>query len=201
RVRSQVPTASVGHLVVFPGEPPPLMTAKAVGTGSLFGPFGGAVVGARAASVGQELMAKHNVEDLSAQLANAVTDELKPTLPNLKRATETPAGQSVDDLRQAGLRPLVLDINAGGIIMYYTSNWARYRLTYNGRVRLVDTEQGRVLWQGVCKLKGADDPAQGPTFDELGAADRVAYPRLLRRAASACTVELMKQFRGEAPRE
>src|SRR5262249_60784988 len=147
RVRSQVPTASVGHLVVFPGEPPPLMTAKAVGTGSLFGPFGGAVVGARAASVGQELMAKHNVEDLSAQLANAVTDELKPTLPNLKRATETPAGQSVDDLRQAGLRPLVLDINAGGIIMYYSSTLAGYRLTYHRTVPLVPRAREGGVWE------------------------------------------------------
>ena len=200
-VRERLPSASVVHVVVFPAEPPPLMTAKAVATGSLFGPIGGGIAGARAAAVGKELMAKHNVEDLSAQLAKAVTDELKATLPNLERATEPPAGQSVDDLRQAGLRPLVLDINAGGIIMYYSSNWARYRLTYNGRVRLVDTEQGRVLWQGVCKLRGADDPAQGPTLDDLEAADGIAYRRLISEATSACTAELLKQFRGQAPRE
>ena len=64
------------------------MTAKAIGTGSLFGPIGGAVVGARAASVGKDLMAKHKV---------------------------------VDD-----------------------------RLLYRGRARLIDTEQGRVAWQGAC---------------------------------------------------
>jgi hypothetical protein len=201
RVREQLPSASVVHVVVFPAEPPPLMTAKAIATGSLFGPIGGGIAGARAAAVGKELMAKHNGEDLSAQLANTVADELKAMLPNLKRAPETPAGQGVDDLRQANLRPFVLDVKAGGIIMYYASNWARYRLTYNGRVRLVDTEQGRVLWQGVCNLKGADDPAQGPTLDELEAADGVAYRRLITETASACAAELLKQFHGQAPRE
>jgi len=201
RVREQLPTASIVHVVVFPSEPPPLMTAKAVATGSLFGPIGGGIAGARAAAVGRDLAAKQNSEDLSTQLANALGDELKATLPNLAWATEFPTGWGGDDLRHGDLRPFVLDIRAGGGIIYYASNWARYRLTYSARVRLVDTEQGRVLWQGVCKLKGADDPAQGPTLDELEANDGVAYRRLMTEATSACTVELLKQFRGQAPRE
>jgi len=199
RVREQLPSASVVHVVVFPADPPPLMTAKAIGTGSLFGPIGGAVVGARAAAVGSELAAKHDVEDLSTQLANALGGELKATLPNLERVSELPAGWGDDNLRHPSLRPFALDIRAGGGIIYYASNWARYRLTYSARVRLVDTWQGRVLWQGVCKLKGADDPAEGPTLEELEADDGVAYRRLMTEATSACTAELMKQFRGEAP--
>ncbi len=179
-------------------DPPPLMTAKAIGTGSLFGPIGGAVVGIRAAALGKELMARNNVEDLSLQLASKLGEELKATLPNLIGATRSPAGQEVEDLQKAGLRPLVLDVRSGGNIMYYASNFARYRLLYGARVRLVDTEQGRVLWQGVCKLTGADEPAQSPTLDELEAADGVAYRRLITEAISVCATDVLKQFRGEA---
>jgi hypothetical protein len=198
RVRERLPSASVVHLVVYPADAPPLMTAKAIGTGSLFGAVGGAVVGIRAAAIGKELMAKNKVEDLSLQLANKLSEELKATLPNLNGVTQPPAGQEVEDLQKAGLRPLVLDVRSAGSIMYYASNWARYRLLYAASVRLVDTEQGRVLWQGVCKLTGADDPTQGPTLDELEAADGVAYRRLITEATSACATDVLKQFRGEA---
>lgn len=131
------------------------------------------MVGARAATVGKELMSRHNVEDLSVQLANTFSDELKSTLPSLRRATELPGGQDVDDLKKTGLRPFVLDVRSDGTILYYVSNWARYRLLYNARARLVDTEQGRLLWQGTCRVKGADDPARSPTLDDLEAADGV----------------------------
>jgi hypothetical protein len=199
RVREQLSSAPVVHLVVYPAEAPPLMTAKAIAAGSLFGPIGGAAAGARAAALGKELMAKNQVEDLSAQLATTLSERLRPKLPNLKAAAESPAGQETDDLKKAGLRPWVLDVRSGGIIMYYVSNVARYRLVYNGRARLVDTEQGRVLWQGVCRLKGAEDPAQSPTLDDLEAADGVAYRRLISQATALCAVDLLKHFHGEAP--
>ena len=200
-VRAQLPSASAVHVVVYPADAPPLMTAKAIAAGSLFGPIGGGVVGARAAVIGKELMARHNVEDLSTQLASSLVEELKATLPTLTRAAGSPAGREVDDLKKTGLRPFVLDVGTGGIIMYYGSNFARYRLVYNARVRLVDTEQGRVLWQGVCSLRGADDPAQGPTLDELEAADGVSYRRLITEATSACATDLLDQFRGKAAGE
>ena len=152
------------------------MTAAALGTGSLFGAIGGAGVATRAAELGKELMAKHKVEGLSVELANALTEELKGTLPNLQRAPGAPAGQEVDDLTRAGLRPFVLDGCAAGTLMYYASNFARYRLLYAARARLVDTEQGRVLWQ---------------------AADGVTYCRLITEATSQCAAGLLKQFRGQ----
>jgi hypothetical protein len=199
RVRAQLPAAPVVHVVVYPTDPPPLMTAAAVGTGSLFGAIGGVVVAARAAELGKELMARHQVEALSLQLANALTDELKATLPNLQRVTAAPAGQEVDDLKKAGLLPFVLDVRAAGTLMYYASNFARYRLLYAARARLVDTEQGRVLWQGVCDLRGADDPAQSLTLAEVEAPDGVTYRRLITDATSQCAAELLKQYRGQAP--
>jgi len=173
------------------------MSAAAIGVGSLFGPVGGAVAAARAATVGKELMARHNVENLSVQLADRLVDELQGTLPNLKRASQAPAGQEVDDLKRTSLRPLVLDVRGAGTIIYYASNFARYRLRYAGRARLVDTEAGRVLWQGTCDFRGTDDPAQSPTLGELEAADGGAYRRLITDATALCATELLKQFRGE----
>jgi hypothetical protein len=198
RMRAQLPAAPVLHVVVYPTDPPPLMTASAIGASALFGPVGAAVAAARGAEVGKELMARHKVEELSLQLANALTEELKRTLPNLQRAPATPAGQEVDDLKKAGLRPFVLDVRAGGTLMYYATNLARYRLLYAARARLVDTEQGRVVWQGVCDFRGADDPAQSPTLAEVEAADGVTYRRLITEATSRCAADLVKQFRGEA---
>jgi hypothetical protein len=197
RVRERLPAASAVHLVAYPTDAPPLTTAKAIGAGSLFGPSEGAGVGARAAALGQELMTKHNIEDLSLQLANKLSHELRATLPNLQRTDASPASEEVADLKKAGLRPFVLDVRSSGSIMYYASNFARYRLLYRARARLVDTEQGRVMWQGVCALDGADDPAQGPTLDDIEAPDGGAYRRLLTDATSACATNLLKQFRGE----
>ena len=199
RVRQQLPSASVIHVVVYPSEAPSLMTAKAVGTGALFGPIGGAVVGARAATIGKELMERYKVESLSVQLAKKLGEELKDELPNLKSVPVAPAGDDVAELKKAGLGPFVLDVRSGGNIIYYPSNWGRYRLFYASRVRLVDTEQGRVLWQGVCQQKGAEDPDQSPTLDELEAPDGAAYRRLVTDAISACSTELKKQFHGAAP--
>jgi len=138
-----------------------------------------------------------NVENLSVQLADRLVDELQGTLPNLKRASQAPAGQEVDDLKRTSLRPLVLDVRGAGTIIYYASNFARYRLRYAGRARLVDTEAGRVLWQGTCDFRGTDDPAQSPTLGELEAADGGAYRRLITDATALCATELLKQFRGE----
>jgi len=112
---------------------------------------------------------------------------------------DAPAGDDVAEMKKLGLRPFVLDVRSGGNLIYYPSNFARYRLMYFSRVRLVDTEQGRVVWQGVCNLKGSDDPARSPTLDELEAADGVAYRRLISEATSACADDLKKQFHGAAP--
>ena len=197
-VRAQLPSASAIHVIVYPADPPPLMTAKALAAGSMFGAIGGAVVGARAGVIGKELMAKHNVEDLSTQLAVTLIEQLKPTLPTIERASITPASREIDDLKKTGLRPFVLDIGTSGSIFYYGSNLARYRLIYSALVRLVDTEQGRVLWQGFCKLTGGDDPTQAPTLNELEADDGIAYRRLLAEATSTCATDLLNQFHGKA---
>lgn len=198
RVRAQLPAASVVHVVAYPTDPPPLMTAAVIGTSALFGPVGGGMAAIRASAVGKELMARHKVDSLSLQLANALTDELKGALPNLERATEAQAGQEMNDPKKTDLRPVVLDVRAGGTIMYYALNFARYRLLYSSHARLVDAEHGRVLWQGVCELKGPEDPAQSPTLPEIEAADGLAYRRLITDATAQCAAELLKQFRGPA---
>jgi hypothetical protein len=95
--------------------------------------------------------------------------------------------------------PTGFDVRAGGTLVYYASNFARYRLLYAARARLVDTEPGRVVWQSVCDFRGADDPAQSPPPAEVEAADRVTYRRLIVDATSQCAAELLKQYRGQAP--
>jgi hypothetical protein len=200
RVRDVVPAASVVHLVAYPADAPSLLTSTAAMTGGAFGPIGGAVVGARAATVGRDLMAKHKVvDDLSSQLASALSDQLKATLPNLKRATAAPVGDALEDLRRSGLRPYVLDVRSHGRIIYYPGSWSRYRLIYDGRARLVDTENGRVVWLGACEHKGPEEADISPTLDQLEAEDGVAYRRMLGDATAACATDLIKQYRGEAP--
>jgi hypothetical protein len=93
----------------------------------------------------------------------------------------------------------VLDVRASGSIMYDGSNWARYRLLYASRARLIDTGNGRIAWQGVCDHRGPDDTEKSPTLDDLEAADGVAYRRMLGDATAFCATELLRQFRGGAP--
>jgi ABC-type amino acid transport substrate-binding protein len=197
-LRERLTAAPVVHLVAYATDPPPLTTAKAVGAGSLFGAFGGLVAAAHAAETGKGLMARNKVDGLSLLLAKAMADELTDLLPNLRAASEPATGREVEDLRKAGLRPLALDVLSNGHIMYYGSNWARYRLLYNARARVLDTEAGTVLWQGVCDFRGPDDPAQSPTLDEIEAADGVAYRRMIEEATAACVKDLRRQYRGEA---
>ena len=200
-VRHRLPAAETIHVVVYPTDGPGLLTAKAIGTGAMFGPVGGAIAGARAAVVGKELREKQKVERLSVLLANALVDELKTTLPNLKRATTTPPNDEPAELKKAGLRPLVLDVLGDGNIIYHATSWARYRLLYGGRARLIDTDTGTVLWQGVCTHKGEEEPDKSPTLDELEADDGVAYRRMVDDATAFCAKSILEQFRGTAPKE
>jgi len=197
--RQQLTSAPSVHVVAYPAEAPGLMTAKAIGTGALFGPIGGAVAGARAASIGKDLMEKNKVDDLSRQLAVRLGDELKGALPSLMPASAAPASDDIETLKKSGLRPVVLDVRSAGNIIYYPSNWARYRLIYAARARLVNTDDGTVMWQGFCKLQGPEDPAQSPTLEEIEAPDGNVYRRMITDAVAACATELGKQFRGEAP--
>jgi len=194
-LRNRLPSVVPIHVIAYPSEPPPLTTWTAATTGGLFGGLGGVIVMARAAKIGQELMEKHHVQPLSALLAAALIEELKPTLPGLQRAMVTPASDDPDVLKATGLRPLILDVESAGDITFYESNRHRYRLMYTGRVRLVDTEQGRVLWRCKCKLKGTEFLTPAPTLDALEADDGVAYRRLVNDTTIGCVREIVRQYR------
>ena len=52
---------------------------------------------------------------------------------------------------------------------------------------------------GIKELVG-QGPAFAPTLDDLESPAGIVYRRLLTETTSACVTELLKQFRGEAPK-
>jgi hypothetical protein len=202
-VRDRLPGAPVVHVVAYPADAPLLQTPEMVLAGPLWGAEGshGRLQRRRLrrqARRDAQLMAANKVEELSAQLADRLAAELGGMLANLKRADSSPACEGIEELKKAGLSPFVLDVRSRGMFTSYLVDSTRYRLLYKARARLVATEHGQVLWQGVCDLKGAEDPAYGPTLDQLRAEDGRVYRRQITEATAACATELVRQFLGQS---
>lgn len=195
--RRQMLDGSV-HAVSYPAPAFSVITAGRMAMAGLFGPVAGVVVGLQAESEGKERTARLGIPDPSAQVRDALVRRLTGAgmLRNVELAARAPSDDGIDDLRAAGLRPLVLDSKTvGWSLMYYGTSWGRYRVVYVGRARLLDVDAGKTLWQGRCEIKGPDDPAASPTLEEFRQPDGRVLREKIEEAVTACVEELVDQLR------
>lgn len=186
------------HAVSYESPSFSVVTAGRMATAGLLGPIAGVVVGIQAQNEGKEAVARLAMPDPAAQIRDRLTQRLAAdgSLRDVRRAASSPRDDGFDDLRSAGLRPLVLDVKTiGWNLLYYGSNWGRYRVVYVGRARFLNVDAGSTLWEARCESKGPEDPAASPTLDEFRQPDGRVLREKIEAAISACVDELLAQLR------
>jgi hypothetical protein len=153
------------------------------------------MIGAAAAiSEGNRIVEEHKVEDpaieMSAALAGALRQRYKMT-----QVTVRPVEVKTDDIGQLKSQfngtDFLLDVRTvNWSYIYYPSNWARYRVIYSAKVRLIDLRAGNVIAEGFC-ARVPDEVDKAPTSDELLANSAARLKSELQRARDYC----LEQFR------
>jgi len=175
------------------------MTAGKISAGALFGPLGGAVAGAAMISAGNELVKEHAVDDP----AYAIAEELARSLAARYGIRSVGVGTGVVSDNDASsvaatykTAPLALDVKTlHWGFMYFSSNWARYRVVYRARMRLISTTTADVIAEGGC-ASYPEKSDEAPTYDELLGNGASRLKAELAKAAQFCTREFLTKYPG-----
>jgi hypothetical protein len=91
----------------------------------------------------------------------------------------------------------VLDVETvNWSFVYFPTNWARYRVIYTAKARLIDTEAKKVVAEGFCKRIPESD-ANAPSYDDLVGNSAAGLKSELSLAAEECINSLRKEMLGE----
>ena len=105
------------------------------------------------------------------------------------------------------LHTLRNELRQGYLLDFKTTKWElRYDhyddyayVVYQGRARLVNIPEEKVLWQGVCDLHEEDTKGK-PSTEDFEANNGTLLKDYLARLATSCTAEFHKQLVGtQAP--
>jgi len=154
----------------------------------------GAVV---AISDGNQLVASQNIADPADAIAVGLIKVLENahgvhvvTPPPTVSANEAPEIAA----NVHGAARFVVDaqtINWG--FNYFPTDWSHYRVLYNAKVRLIDTETKSVVAEGFCKYVPAS-AANAPTYEELMANEVAWLKNELNAAVGECVNTLKAEM-------
>ncbi len=167
----------------------PDFTAMTAGK-AMFGLFGAAAM----ISAGNKIIEENRVEDPAAAIADELMKGLEKKYRTVRLAGPATEAESDDLDALVKLRPeaeVLLDVRTlGWSFMYFPTNWARYRVTYAARARLIDARSKTVLAEGKCE-RVPEQTDNAPTHDELLNDNAAGLKRELQTAAAAC-IETLK---------
>lgn len=149
-----------------------------------------AMVGAVAMiSEGNEIVKTNNIEDPALKIAKELTDKLATARGMRLIPAGDKAAQSDDISVLLTTYPkadYVLDVKTTlWMFNYYPTDWSHYKVTYNARLRLIESSTNNVLAQALCKTVQGDDK-NPPTKDQLLENHAKLLKEYLNKAASAC---------------
>lgn len=88
----------------------------------------------------------------------------------------------------------VLDVKTfNWSFVYYPSNWARYRVIYSARLRLIDSASKKVVAETLCSTTQGDD-ANPPSKDDLLNNQAALLKQYLAKGATTCADLLAKDI-------
>ncbi|MFG6463795.1 hypothetical protein ACG04Q_19630 [Roseateles sp. DXS20W] len=154
-----------------------------------------ALLGAAAMiSEGNEIVKTNGVEDP----AIAISAELLKKLTAAKAVKGTPAKGVQPSDNAAALvaanpeAQYILDYKTlNWMFNYYPTDWSHYKVTYVGRLRLIDAATKTVIAESACNSVQGDDK-NPPTKDQLLADKAALLKSHLAKAGSACVDVLAK---------
>ena len=150
------------------------------------------VVGASImANAGPDLLAKNNIADPAAYIGEQLSQGLAA---KYGIAVSSRSITLYDDDVQAIAKSnptadLVLEVRTTGWgFVNYPTDWEKYRVMYDARLRLIDAKGGSVLAAGDCH-RWPDKTSSSPTYEELFLNGAERLKKELREAAEFCVGE------------
>lgn len=148
------------------------------------GPFGAAAT----IDTGNRIIQENQVEDPAVAIAQTLAAELAQR--HAVRVASEPVRIASDDVRAlAKSHPktdLLVDVRTiHWSYVYYPTDWARYRVLYTARVRLIDLKRAAVVAEGVCS-RVPEEVANAPSEDDLLANEAERLKRELQLGAQMC---------------
>jgi hypothetical protein len=148
-----------------------------------------AILGAAAMiSEGNAIVQQNNIEDPAIAIGKGLQDKLKAAK-NVAPATAPIATES-DDLssilsKSSGAQYILDYQTLNWMFNYYPTDWSHYKVTYGGRLRLIDVVTKSVVAESGCSAVQGDDK-NPPTKDQLLDNNAQLLKSYLAKAASDC---------------
>src|SRR5688572_25120486 len=151
----------------------------------------GAIGAAAMISTGNDLVKQHGIEDPAVYIGESLASALgsRYSIRRSPKGAPVLTDEAADLAKAASGVDLALDVRTlGWAFAYYPTSWARYRVIYNARLRLVDTKTGKVLAEGLC-ARAPEQTTASPSYNELLANNAERLKQELRAAADYCVSE------------
>jgi hypothetical protein len=163
---------------------------------AVFGLIGAAVM----ISEGNKIIEENGVPDpansIAIGLAKALGEKYGTKFSGNTVLVTTDEAERIADASKASAK-FVLDVaTINWSFIYFPTSWARYRVIYTARARLIDTEAKKVVAEGFCKRIPESD-ANAPTYDELVANSAAGLKSELSLATEECINSFRKEMLGE----
>jgi hypothetical protein len=142
-------------------------------------------------SAGNELVKRHGIEDPAVHIGETLAAELgsRYSIRRSPKGAPILTDEAADLAKAASSSDIALDVRTlGWAFAYFPTSWARYRVIYNARLRLVDTKSGKVLAEGLCSRVPVQTP-ESPSYEQLLADNAARLKQELRAAADYCVSE------------
>lgn len=169
------------------------MTAGKVAAGSLFGAVGGAIAGASMMSAGDKIVATNGIQDPAGQISRELVTALAQARGlkiAIREANVTKEDPKAIAASAAG-SDFLLDVRTvNWSFVYFPANWARYRVIYSVKLRLIDTRTGKVIAEGF-HARIPEKTGNSPDYDALVANGAA----VIKAELSAATAESVAHFK------
>ena len=162
-----------------------------------FGVLGGAIAASKMAADGTALILSNRIADPADAIADELARAMRSAHGLYVRPRTTPVTASrTEDIAAAMPKgtSYALDVQTRGWgVQYVSTDWTRYRVSYYGVARLIDTETRKMVAEGSCTR---ESPAKesAPTYNELTANHAAILKKELALAASDCIATFKKEM-------
>lgn len=148
-----------------------------------------AVLGAAAMiSEGNSIVQQNNIQDPAIAISKGLQEKLKVSKNTVAAATDIDVES--DDLEKIIAKntdaQFIVDYKTiNWMFNYYPTDWSHYKVSYVGRLRLIDIASKSVMAESACTSVQGDDK-NPPTKDQLLESDATLLKSYFAKAASAC---------------
>lgn len=165
--------------------------------GAAGGAIGGAIAGSSMASAGEKMQHDWRLEDPALEIEEAFLSRLRADgeTGDVQRVSVDYPNDDLKYLKKGFHQGSVFDFktNSWGL-GYYPMDWNHYRMGYSLRARLIRFPEGKVLWQGVCKIEEKQPSGSRPKLDDLKANNGALIKKKLKGLVGDCVRQLSDQF-------